>query len=176
MFLAVAKAITKGSSFLVEVHVGGRTKSDEVEDSCCCADLDCAALDRWVTLARDISLGRVWLTSEEVYARDSDMRFCITDRGCSAAFLFRDVRFLVVEEPAGLLRGCGPSYPWRGRCRRGQGNSGRDTSLDDHTCSSAGQRKELCPCPSCESICIHLNPVVDELLSYSSGTSKRKAC
>ena len=50
------------------------------------------------------------------------------------------------------------------------------TSLEDHTCSSARQRKELCPCPSCESRCIHLNPVVVELLSYSSGTSKRKAC
>ena len=42
--------------------------------------------------------------------------------------------------------------------------------------SSVRERKELCLYPSCESRYIHLNPVVVELLFYSSGTSKRKAC
>ena len=50
-------------------------------------------------------VGRVWLVSGVESARTSERMFCVTDRGCSAAFLFS-------VERTSRLRGAALSAGW----------------------------------------------------------------
>ena len=56
-------------------------KSSEVVASWCWEDPDATALERWITLAKDMMLGRIWFTAGDVSTRASEMRFCVAERG-----------------------------------------------------------------------------------------------
>ena len=44
-------------------------KSSEVVASWCWEDPDATALERWITLAKDMILGRIWFTAGDVSTR-----------------------------------------------------------------------------------------------------------
>ena len=74
---------------LVEVHVGGRTKSVEFFASEKTQDPEASALARRTTLPSASIVGRDLLTAGEVPPRTSETRFWVTESCWSAAFLFR---------------------------------------------------------------------------------------